>query len=142
MNYIEWNFTIRCPYIAPLIDNIHGTMFKQAVGSTGVLRVADGGQLLLACTGPRNYQTTSNEQSGIATCRSGLLTVKDDKDRPVAVNNQSTPCKKNAAASDQVTNDFCGSINNQGIIVEMGFQVRSHFLYTNTYVQDAAIISE
>lgn len=108
-------------------------MFKQAVGSTGVLTVADGGQLLLACTGPRNYQITSNEQSAIATCRSGLLTLKDDKDRPVAVNKQSTPCNNNAAPSDQVTNDICGSINNQGVIVEMGFQVRSHYLYTNMY---------
>lgn len=95
-------------------------MFKQAVGSTGVLRVADGGQLLLACIGRNNYQTTSDDQTAIATCRGGRLTVEDE-----AVTKDSTACNnKYAASSDKVTGRSCGSGNNIGVIVEMGFQVR------------------
>lgn len=99
------------------------TIPVQVVKSKGVVTVADGCQLLLACTGSKNYQTTSGDQSVYATCKAGKLTVSG-----VAVDNSSTACSSSYADSSvKVTDTACGSGDNTGVIVQLGFEVR--FVY-------------
>lgn len=89
------------------------------VKSKGVLTIEDGDQLLLACPGSKNYQITSGDQSVYATCSDGCLTLDG-----TAVDNSSTSCYSSYADSAvKVTDTACGSGDNTGIIVELGYEV-------------------
>ena len=83
----------------------------------GRLYIEDGNQLLLSCPGKKNTQKTSGKQSATATCSKGNLLVEGKK-----VSTTTTSCSKIYAESTlQVTDTPCGSGDNTGVILQLGY---------------------
>lgn len=71
-----------------------------------------------------NYQVTSGNEEAYAICKDGSLTING-----TAVSTTSTACKTSYAYSWlNVTEESCGSGDNVGIIVQLGFQANLYAL--------------
>ncbi|XP_046667668.1 uncharacterized protein LOC124359179 [Homalodisca vitripennis] len=85
----------------------------------GVITIDETQSLIVACPGPRNNNRGSGEQSAYVKCKGGKLTVGN---RPAT--KETLSCTNSVAYSSvMVTDDTCGSGDDTGVIVQLGYQL-------------------
>lgn len=89
--------------------------------NTGVVSVNDQDKLMLACPGTNNRIVGNGEDQAYLTCESGKFTL-DGKEATV----ESTSCSKSYARSwMEETEETCGSGDDTGVVLQLGFLVRN-----------------
>ncbi|KAJ1525323.1 hypothetical protein ONE63_010145 [Megalurothrips usitatus] len=90
-------------------------------GKSGVLQIASGQEVTLACTGAKNQVSKAKAAVVSATCDSGSKLKVNGKSVAVA----DLGCSKTAASSLRVTDQSC---DDGGNIVELGFEVGAEWI--------------